>query len=101
MKLLARFYDPDRGSVLVDGHDLRTLDLASFRRQLGYVPQEGFLFSGTVRDNVAYGRPDASDAEVERASRAVGAHDFIAALPGGYLHELSDAVGPSLRVSAN
>ncbi len=90
MKLLARFYDPDLGSVRVDGHDLRTLDLASFRRQLGYVPQEGFLFSGTIRDNVAYGRPDASDAEVERASRAVGAHEFIAALPGGYLHELSE-----------
>jgi ATP-binding cassette subfamily B protein len=90
MKLLARFYDPDEGAVLVDGYDLRALDLQSFRRQLGYVPQEAFLFSGTVRDNIAYGRPEASDAEVEAASRAVGAHEFIASLPGGYRHELSE-----------
>ena len=90
MKLLARFYDPDEGSVRVDGHDLRRLDLLSFRRQLGYVPQEAFLFSGTVRDNIAYGRTDAADAEVEGAARAVGAHDFIAALPGGYRHELAE-----------
>ncbi|HEX3588188.1 MAG TPA: ABC transporter ATP-binding protein [Pseudonocardiaceae bacterium] len=90
MKLLARFYDPDSGSVRVDGHDLRALDLRDFRRQLGYVPQEGFLFTGTVRDNIAYGRPSSTDAEVEAAARAVGAHDFVAALPGGYLHELSE-----------
>ena len=90
MKLLARFYDPDEGGVRVDGHDLRTLDLQAFRRQLGYVPQEAFLFTGTIRDNIAYGRPEASDAEVEAAARAVGAHDFIADLPGGYLHELSE-----------
>ena len=69
MKLLARFYDPDGGSVRVDDQDLRTLDLLSFRRQLGYVPQEAFLFSGTVRDNIAYGRNDAADAEVEGAAR--------------------------------
>jgi ATP-binding cassette subfamily B protein len=90
MKLLARFYDPDSGSVQVDGHDLRVLDLRSFRRQLGYVPQEAFLFSGSIRDNIAYGRPDASDARVEAAARAVGAHDFIARLSGGYHHELSE-----------
>jgi ATP-binding cassette subfamily B protein len=90
MKLLARFYDPDTGAVRVDGHDLRAVDLHEFRGQLGYVPQEGFLFSGTVRDNIAYGRPDATDAAVEAAARAVGAHDFVAALPGGYLHELSE-----------
>jgi ATP-binding cassette subfamily B protein len=90
MKLLARFYDPDLGTVRVDGHDVAQLDLLGFRRQLGYVPQEGFLFSGTIRDNIAYGRPDAGDDEVERAARAVGAHDFIAELPGGYLHELSE-----------
>ncbi len=88
MKLLARFYDPDEGSVRVDGYDLRSLDLHSFRHQLGYVPQEGFLFTGTIRDNIAYGRPESSDAEVERSARAVGAHEFIAALPGGYLHEI-------------
>jgi ATP-binding cassette subfamily B protein len=90
MKLLARFYDPDSGSVLVDGHDLRRLDLPVFRRQLGYVPQEAFLFSGSIRDNIAYGRPEASPAEVEAAARAVGAHDFISQLSGGYLHELSE-----------
>ncbi len=90
MKLLARFYDPDEGSVRIDGVDLRSLDLQSFRRQLGYVPQEAFLFGGTIRDNIAYGRPESADAEVEAAARAVGAHDFIAALPGGYLHELSE-----------
>ncbi len=90
MKLLARFYDPDEGSVRVDNQDLRQLDLPSFRRQLGYVPQEAFLFSGTVRDNIAYGRNDAADADVEGAARAVGAHDFIAALPGGYRHELAE-----------
>ncbi len=90
MKLLARFYDPDTGTVSVDGHDLRTVRLHRFRTQLGYVPQEAFLFSGTVRDNIAYGRPDASDAEVEAAARAVGAHDFVTGLPGGYLHGLAE-----------
>ncbi|HEX4108776.1 MAG TPA: ABC transporter ATP-binding protein [Solirubrobacteraceae bacterium] len=90
VKLLSRFYDPQQGAVTVDGHDLRTLDLPAFRRQLGYVPQEAFLFSGSVRDNIAYGRPQASDAEVEAAARAVGAHDFIAELAGGYHHELGE-----------
>ncbi len=90
MKLLARFYDPDEGSVRIDGRDLRSLDLPSFRRQLGYVPQEAFLFSGSVRDNIAYGRPDVDDARVEQAARAVGAHDFIAELAGGYHHVLSE-----------
>jgi ATP-binding cassette subfamily B protein len=90
MKLLARFYDPDEGSITVDGFDLRSIELRSFRRQLGYVPQEAFLFSGTIRDNIAYGRPDASDARVESAARAVGAHDFIARLSGGYHHELTE-----------
>jgi ATP-binding cassette subfamily B protein len=90
MKLLARFYDPDRGGVFVDGLAVNSLDLLAFRHQLGYVPQEAFLFSGSIRDNVAYGRPSASAAEVEAAARAVGAHQFIAELPGGYLHELSE-----------
>jgi ATP-binding cassette subfamily B protein len=90
MKLLARFYDPDEGAVLVDGHDVRTLDLRAFRVQLGYVPQEAFLFSGSVRDNIAYGRPEATDAEVESAARAVGAHDFVDGLAGGYHHQLAE-----------
>jgi len=90
VKLIARFYDPSTGRVLVDGTDLRDLDLGTFRRQLGIVPQEAFLFTGTVRDNIAYGRPDATDAEVEAAARAVGAHDFVATLPGGYLNPVSE-----------
>src|SRR4051812_5585172 len=90
VKLIARFYDPTAGRVLVDGLDLRTLDLGAYRRQLGVVPQEAFLFTGTIRDNIAYGRPEATDAEVETAARAVGAHDFIAALAGGYLAPVSE-----------
>jgi ATP-binding cassette subfamily B protein len=90
VKLVARFYDPTGGRVLVDGMDLRSLDLGDFRRQLGYVPQEAFLFSGTIRDNIAYGRPTATDAEVEEAARAVGAHDFIAGLSDGYLHVVTE-----------
>ncbi len=90
IKLLARFYDPDAGRVLVDDHDLRDLDLPAYRHRLGYVPQEAFLFTGTIRDNIAYGRPQASDAEVEAAARAVGAHDFIAALAGGYRHQVAE-----------
>ncbi|MGI8711262.1 MAG: ABC transporter ATP-binding protein, partial [Acidimicrobiales bacterium] len=73
-KLVARYYDVGGGAVLVDGHDVRHLDLAAYRQQLGVVPQEPFLFAGTIRDNLAYGRPGATDAEVEAAARAVGAH---------------------------
>jgi ATP-binding cassette subfamily B protein len=90
VKLLARFYDPTSGSVRVDGVDLREIDLDGFRRQLGVVPQEAFLFTGTVRDNIAYGRPEAGDAEVEAAARAVGAHDFVASLPQGYRTPVSE-----------
>ncbi|MGI8677584.1 MAG: ABC transporter ATP-binding protein [Jatrophihabitans sp.] len=93
LKLLARFYDPVAGQVTIDGHDLRSLGLGAFRSHLGYVPQEAFLFTGTVRDNIAYGRPDAGDAEVEAAARAVGAHDVVAALPGGYLTVLGERGG--------
>jgi ATP-binding cassette subfamily B protein len=84
VKLIARFYDPTTGAVRIDGIDLRDFDLGAFRRQLGVVPQEAFLFTGTIRDNIAYGRPDATDAEVEAAARAVGAHEFVVGLPGGY-----------------
>jgi ATP-binding cassette subfamily B protein len=90
VKLVARFYDPTEGRILVDGRPLPELDLGTYRRQLGYVPQEPFLFSGTIRDNIAYGRPDASDARVEEAARAVGAHPFIARLLGGYLHPVTE-----------
>jgi ATP-binding cassette subfamily B protein len=83
-KLVARFYDPTEGRVLVDGHDLRGVSSHSLRSQMGIVPQEGFLFSGTVRDNIAFGRPSASDEEIAVAARAVGAEPFIEALEHGY-----------------
>ncbi len=90
LKLIARFYDVSEGSVRVDGVDLRDYDLVSYHAQLGVVPQEAFLFAGTIRDNIAYGRRDASDAQVEAAARAVGAHDFIARLPFGYRTAVSE-----------
>ncbi|GAA0990083.1 hypothetical protein GCM10009576_065170 [Streptomyces rhizosphaericus] len=90
VKLVARFYDPTEGAVRVDGVDLRELDLTGYRGHLGVVPQEPYLFAGTVRDAIAYGRPGASDAEVEAAARAVGAHAMVASLDGGYLHEVSE-----------
>jgi ATP-binding cassette subfamily B protein len=90
MKLIARFYDPTTGAVRVDGHDLRDVDLAGYRRRLGVVPQEAHLFSGTVRDAIAYGRPDAGDGEVEAAARAVGAHEMVAGLPLGYLQPVGE-----------
>ena len=89
-KLVARFYDPQRGRVLIDGHDLRDLRQHALRRQLGIVPQEGFLFSGTVRENIAFGRPDASAEEIEAAARAVGAEGFIALLPNGLDTEIGE-----------
>ncbi|WP_406508541.1 ABC transporter ATP-binding protein [Streptomyces sp. NBC_00212] len=90
VKLVARFYDPTGGRVTADGTDLRDLDITAYRHRLGVVPQEAYLFEGTVRDAIAYGRPDASDAQVEAAARAVGAHDMIATLDGGYLHEVAE-----------
>ncbi|MET9405433.1 ABC transporter ATP-binding protein [Streptomyces sp. NPDC002935] len=90
VKLVARFYDPTGGRVTVDGTDLRDLDITAYRHRLGVVPQEAYLFQGTVRDAIAYGRPGATDAEVEAAARAVGAHDMIATLDGGYLHEVAE-----------
>ena len=72
-KLVARFYDPQRGRVLVDGHDLRDVSSKALRSQLGIVPQEGFLFSGTVRENIAFGRPEASEEEIRQAAATVGA----------------------------
>jgi ATP-binding cassette, subfamily B, bacterial len=90
VKLMARFYDVTGGAVLVDGVDVRSYDLASYRHRLGVVPQEAYLFAGTVRDAIAYGRPSATDAEIEAAARAVGAHEMIARLPAGYYHEVTE-----------
>jgi ABC-type multidrug transport system fused ATPase/permease subunit len=89
-KLLARFYDPLEGRITIDGVDLRDVSQASLRRQLGVVPQEGFLFAGTVRDNIAFGRPDAGPADVAAAAKAVGAHEFILALEDGYETNLQE-----------
>ena len=83
-KLLARFYDPSAGRVLLDGVDLRELSVADLRRGVVMVTQEAFLFSGTVAENIAIGRPDATREEIERAAKAIGAHEFIGALPDGY-----------------
>jgi ABC-type multidrug transport system fused ATPase/permease subunit len=83
-KLVARFYDPSAGSVLVDGHDLRSVTAHSLRSQMGIVPQEAFLFSGTIGDNIAFGRPDATLEEVRAAAHAVGADEFIGRLEHGY-----------------
>ncbi len=90
VNLITRFYDPQGGRILVDGRDVRAVDLASLRRQVGVVLQDTILFSGTVRDNLRYGRLDATDAEVEAAAKAVGAHDFIARLPQGYDTEVQE-----------
>ena len=89
-KLLARFYDPRDGRITIDGHDLRDVTQASLRRQLGIVPQEGFLFAGTVRENIAFGRPDAPPEDVVRAAETIGANDFILRLEDGYETELQE-----------
>jgi ATP-binding cassette, subfamily B, bacterial len=89
-KLLARFYDPRGGRLTIDGHDLRDVTQASLRRQLGIVPQEGFLFAGTVTENIAFGRPEARPDEVVQAAQTVGAHEFILRLEDGYETELQE-----------
>jgi ATP-binding cassette, subfamily B, bacterial len=89
-KLLARFYDPREGGITIDGHDLRDVTQASLRRQLGIVPQEGFLFAGTVTDNIAFGRPDAEPEEVVSAAETIGANEFILRLEDGYETQLQE-----------
>jgi len=92
-KLVARFHDPTEGRVLIDGHDLRDVTERSLRSQLGVVPQEGFLFSGTIGENIAFGKPGAAPADVEAAARAVRAHDFIEKLRDGYETEVGERGG--------
>jgi ABC-type multidrug transport system fused ATPase/permease subunit len=89
-KLVARFYDPTSGRVLVDGRDLREVTSSSLRSQMGIVPQEAFLFAGTVRENIAFGNPEASGEQIADAARAVGAHELIASLPDGYDTEVGE-----------
>jgi ATP-binding cassette subfamily B protein len=89
-KLVARFYDPTSGQILVDGHDLREVSSDSLRSQMGIVPQEAFLFSGTIRENIAFGRPDADERHVREAAAAVGAEEFISELSHGYDTEVGE-----------
>jgi len=89
-KLLARFYEPTSGRITIDGHDLNDVSQASLRQQLGIVPQEGFLFAGTVAENIAFGKPDASPEEIVPAAQTVGAHDFILRLEDGYETQLGE-----------
>ncbi len=90
ISLVPRFYDVDRGRVLIDGHDVRELNLKALRSQIGIVLQETFLFSASLRENIAYGRPGASQREIEEAARAARIHDFIVALPEGYDTEVGE-----------
>ncbi len=89
-KLIARFYDPTQGRLTIDGHDLRDVTQRSLRRQLGIVPQEGFLFGGTVAENIAFGRPEATPEEIAAAAEAVGAHRFVLELEDGYETQLGE-----------
>ena len=84
VQLIQRFWDPETGRVSIDGHDLKTLSRADFRREIALVPQDPVIFAASARENIRFGRPEASDAEVEAAARAAHAHDFLAALPQGY-----------------
>jgi ATP-binding cassette, subfamily B, multidrug efflux pump len=84
INLLPRFYDPSEGSITIDGYELRDVTLDSLRSQIGIVLQETTLFSGTIRENIAFGKPDASQAEIESAAKAAAAHDFIMSFPDGY-----------------
>ena len=93
VKLLARFYDPTGGRILIDGYDLRDVTRASLRNQLSIVPQEGFLFSGTIAENIAFGRPDATHEEIARAADAVGVAGFIESLPDGYETQVQERGG--------
>ncbi len=93
ISLLLRFYDPVEGAVRVDGHDLRDVQVESLRRQMAIVLQDGFAFSGTIADNIRYGRPEASDAEVQAAAQAVRLHEFISTLEDGYQHDVGERGG--------
>jgi ATP-binding cassette subfamily B protein len=95
VKLLARFYDPDCGEILIDNYNLKDVDPTFYKNHIGYVPQEAHLFTGTIRDNIAFAKKDATDLEIENAARAVGAHAFISKLPNGYL-EFVKSQGKSL-----
>lgn len=90
INLLSRFYDINQGQILIDGHDIRDVKVESLRKQIGIVLQDTFIFSGTIRDNIRFGRLDATDEEIEAAAKAVDAHDFIMKLPKGYNTEVEE-----------
>jgi ATP-binding cassette subfamily B protein len=92
IQLLLRFYDPASGTVTIDGQDLKTLDRSDFRKHIALVPQEPVIFATTARENIRFGRPDATDAEVEEAAKAAAAHDFLVAMPQGYETEVGERV---------
>lgn len=90
VSLLSRFYDVSEGSITIDGHDVRSVTLASLRKQMGVMLQDSFIFSGTVRENIRYGKLDATDEEIEAAARAVHAHEFISEMDKGYDTEIEE-----------
>ena len=89
-KLIARFYEPQEGRITIDGYDLNEVTQRSLRTQLGVVPQEGFLFAGTVAENIAFAKPDATPEEIVRAAQTVGAHEFVLGLENGYETQLGE-----------
>jgi subfamily B ATP-binding cassette protein MsbA len=91
LNLIPRFYDPTAGRVLIDGHDVREVTLASLREQIALVTQEPFLFDDTIRANIAYARPEATEAEIEQAAKAAAAHEFILELSNGYATAVGEA----------
>lgn len=93
VNLLSRFYDIQEGTIKIDGHDIRNVSIESLRRQMGIMTQDNFLFTGTIRDNIAYGKLDATDEEIIAASKAVHAHDFITKLLDGYGTKLKERGG--------
>jgi len=100
INLLARFYDPDEGRILINGHNIRDIPLASLRGCMSVVLQDSFLFSVSIRENIRFGRPEASDSEVVEAAKSIGAHDFIMKLPGDYnyvIHEGSSNISIGQR----
>jgi len=90
INLLARFYDPDKGRIVIDGHDIRDVSLSSLRKHMGIVLQDSFLFPISVKDNIRFGKPEATDEEVVEAAKSIGAHDFIERLPHGYKYMITE-----------
>ena len=93
VNLISRFYDIQEGTICIDGHDIKSVSIESLRQQMGIMTQDNFLFTGTIRENIAYGKLDATDEEIIAAAKAVHAHDFIMKLPDGYNTRLEERGG--------